>query len=199
MDEDKSKKLIELELDQLIISMDGLTKKTYEKVRVKSDYDTVINNIDNLLRLRGNRKKPFIRMQYTEVPENRHETEEFYKYWKDKVDEVSISYYLEFDSVEKSKENNKEVPVYRYSCEQLWQRVVVLCDGRVSLCGTDIIPHVVVGNANTQSISDIWQSKKLNNIRRLHKEGGYSKMPMCKICVHHQSESDKFQLETLFK
>ena len=199
MTEEKSKALLEAGLDQLVISMDGLTKETYELIRVKSNYDVMMENVKKLLDLRGKKSKPFIRIQYTEQVENRHETEAFYNYWKDKVDEVSISYYLEFDSVEKAKLNNKVIPVYDgFACEQLWQRLVVLSDGRVTLCGTDIMPHVVVGNVNEQSLYDVWNSKKMKSIRKLHQDGDYSKMPMCKVCVHNQHESDLFQENTQF-
>jgi radical SAM protein with 4Fe4S-binding SPASM domain len=197
---EKAQQIIDLGLDQLIISMDGLTKKTYETVRIKSNYDTVIKNIHNLLELRGNKKKPFVRMQYTEVEENRHETKDFYDYWKNKVDEVSISYYVEFSSLEKSKASKNEIPIYDgFSCEQLWQRVVILSDGRVSLCGTDIVPNAIVGDVNHQSIKEIWNSKKLNKIRNLHKNNNYHKMPFCKICVQNQHASNEFESNTLFK
>ena len=195
-----AKNVIDSGLDQLIISMDGLTKETYEKIRVKSNYDVVMENVHRFIELRGGeKKKPFIRIQYTEVPENRHETADFYNYWKDKVNEVSISYFYEFDSPEKARKMNKEIPVYEnFSCEQLWQRIVVLCDGRVSLCGSDVIPETVVGDAKVQSIRDIWHSKKMKNIRKLHQEGNYYKIPMCKVCVHNQKESVKFRNNTLF-
>ncbi len=36
---------------------------------------------------------------------------------------------------------------------------------------------------DTQTIEEVWNSEKLNNIRSLHNEGKRNTMPICKHCV----------------
>ncbi len=52
LDEQKIRRLVELGLDRLILSMDGATKETYEKLRVNSNFDKVIANIRNFVRIK---------------------------------------------------------------------------------------------------------------------------------------------------
>jgi radical SAM protein with 4Fe4S-binding SPASM domain len=46
------KRLIELEIDKLYISIVGATKETYEKIMVNSDFDKVIKNMKTLIKLK---------------------------------------------------------------------------------------------------------------------------------------------------
>lgn len=52
LDEKKAKELINLGVDMLILSIDGATKKTYEKIRVNSNFDRVVRNIKNFVKLK---------------------------------------------------------------------------------------------------------------------------------------------------
>lgn len=58
--EEVSKKIIDSGLDRLIISLDSADKKSYEKVRKGASYDKVITNISNFIRIRGQKKDPFV-------------------------------------------------------------------------------------------------------------------------------------------
>jgi radical SAM protein with 4Fe4S-binding SPASM domain len=54
--------IIQMKLDRIIASIDGATKQTYEKVRVGSDFDVVIANLRNLIRLKKEKKAFFPRI-----------------------------------------------------------------------------------------------------------------------------------------
>ena len=45
LDEQKSRALLNSKLDSIIFSVDGASKETYEKIRLKGDYDIVTKNI----------------------------------------------------------------------------------------------------------------------------------------------------------
>ena len=189
MDEDMCRAIVSAGLDQIIISMDGFTKETFEKIRVGADYDKVLNNVKTLIAVCGTSRKPFIRLQYTEQEMNKHETSLFYEYWKGKVDEISISYCKEFSSPQ--KEDHNAAPVHEFYCQQPFQRLVIMTDGSVTVCATDVMGSIVIGNVNETSIEDIWHGKKLNAFREMHKSGNYYKHPMCRICVNHLFESNQ--------
>lgn len=52
LDEEKAKRLLDLDIDHLAISLDGATPETYEKIRVGADFENVISNIDRFCTLR---------------------------------------------------------------------------------------------------------------------------------------------------
>lgn len=183
MNKDISREIVDAKLDQLIISIDGLTKGTYEKIRVGADYDVVVSNLKTLIALRGRLKKPFIRLQYTESDINRHETSEFYRYWKDKVDEITISYCQDFGSPEKNNPNN--MPIHKFCCKQPFQRLVVMADGTVGACATDVMGSICFGNIRNSSLKELWSCQKINELRQQHKTGHYHLNSMCRVCAHN--------------
>ncbi|MFA6217286.1 MAG: radical SAM/SPASM domain-containing protein [Candidatus Omnitrophota bacterium] len=189
MNQNIGREIVEAKLDQLIISIDGFTKQTYEKIRIGADYDAVIENIKNLIDIRGKSRKPFIRLQYTESGINRHETREFYEYWHKRVDEITISYCQEFGSIQKNNPFN--VPLHEYCCKQPFQRLVVMTDGTVCVCATDVAGNITIGNVNTASLKDLWNCPKIQELRGQHKSGNYYLSPMCRICAHNISLSNK--------
>lgn len=189
MDEAMCRNILSSGLDQIVISIDGITKETYEKIRIGADYDQVLNNLRTLVLLRGKLRKPFIRLQYTESDANRHETQDFYNYWRAKVDEITISYCKEFGSPQ--KENAGVIPVHQYCCDQPFQRLIIMTDGTVTVCATDVMGSIAIGNVNETSIKELWHGARINELRKQHKSGNYHLNPMCRICVHHLYESNQ--------
>lgn len=65
-------KLINSKLDLIFISLDGATKKTYEKIRRGAKFETVINNIKNFVKLRKNlkSKKPKLTIRFLASSQN---------------------------------------------------------------------------------------------------------------------------------
>lgn len=55
LDEEKAKRLLDLDIDHLAISLDGATPGTYEKIRVGADFENVISNVDRFCTLRDER------------------------------------------------------------------------------------------------------------------------------------------------
>ena len=189
MDESVSKAIVDARMDQIVISIDGFTKETYEKIRIGADYDVVIDNLKTLLKLRGSQRKPFIRLQYTESDVNRHETEMFYRYWHGKVDEITVSYCQDFGSPEKN--DAARVPTYEFSCKQPFQRLVIMTDGSVCICATDVMGYNIIGNIHQTTLRELWKSSKINEVRRLHKEGQYFQNDMCRICAHNMNMANQ--------
>lgn len=185
LDKETSRQLVDLGMDIVIISIDGFTKETYEKIRRGAVYETVVQNVEQLLKFKKERNasKPFVRIQYTQSENNLSETEAFLAFWKDKVNEVSISYYQDFDSVVAGKEQPRFAgKTKRVSCVYPWLRLVIVPDGRVTICACDVMLKQVVGNINKNTIKEIWHSKEMGRIRKLHTDGRLDLLPTCKVC-----------------
>jgi len=77
VNEANARKLIELGVNCIWISMDGAIKETYEKIKVGCDFEKALSNIKMLLRLKKELNSPFPmlcfrfvvnRLNYTEMP-----------------------------------------------------------------------------------------------------------------------------------
>lgn len=179
--EELSVKLIEAGLDKIIFSLDSANEETYKKIRVGSDFNTVVGNIGNLNRLKADMSivKPltFASMIKTEL--NNSEEEEFAAFFGEMVDNIYIANSTEQDKTQ--LETSKKIE--GFSCEQIWQRLIIDWSGKVVPCCYDTEFYYTLGDISKDSIHDIWHGKKLSELRRLHAEGRYDEIEICKICA----------------
>lgn len=177
LNEKKAKELIDAGLDRIIFSFDGATKKTYEKIRRGSDYEKVVDNIKNLVRLRWERglKRPLIRVQMVKMPLNEKEVEDFLRFWLPIANRVAVSAVMDFSG-------KKEEEIEHFPCPQIWQRLMICWDGEARMCCGDWYGGFPLGNVKEMSLYDIWHGEKLNRVRKLHSEGNFDKIPACARC-----------------
>jgi len=175
--------LVRAEVDKVIFSVDGCYSKTYEAIRIGADFRKVEYNIDFLHRLRGNRKFPLIGIHAVIQDLNREEIEngDFEYYWKPWADE--IAFMEEFDMVEGSVDNT---PLPHWHCAQLWQRLIVLWDGKVVPCcgGIDYENGTVysIGDSYKNTLKEIWNSQESQYLKALHTLGMSHLIAMCSRC-----------------
>ncbi|MBF0342840.1 MAG: radical SAM protein [Nitrospirae bacterium] len=67
-------------LDEIIVSIDGLTGATYNKVRVNGDFNRVLAALRSIKEHRGNRDAPVVRINYTMLRLNVEELEGVYEF-----------------------------------------------------------------------------------------------------------------------
>ncbi|GAG29682.1 unnamed protein product, partial [marine sediment metagenome] len=80
-------------LDRIIISVDGNSKETYEKIRIGGDFNRLVRNIESFVQQKRDRmqSKPFVRVQLVRMQENLFEIEDFRRRWEKRVDDIRIS------------------------------------------------------------------------------------------------------------
>lgn len=176
LNEEKINELIDAGLDRIIFSFDGATKETYEKIRIGSNYESVVNNIKTLVKLRNAKglKRPCVRVQLVRQEENIKEVDDFIEMWKDIVNRIGIIEKRSKDGVKKYKE--------AFPCPQIWQRMIICWDGEVRMCCGDWNGEIILGDAKKHSLAKLWRSEEYLKIRELHKKGEFYKIPVCAKC-----------------
>ena len=180
---DISGRLIEAGLDRISVSFEGTEKEFYEKNRVGSDYDTVLNNIKTLQRLKKDRgvNHPRIRVQTVLLAELRDRLREYTAFWKEHADEIG---YLDL----KDEPARHKGLVYAWACPQLWQRLTITFDGTILPCVHDAYQELALGNVKDTSLWDAWTNEKLERIREAHKKGLSHEINACDGCSLRTSE-----------
>ncbi len=182
--EQKCRDIIEAGLDRISISIDGTEKISYETVRVGAKFDTVVGNIETLLKVRKEMKSasPKIRIQTVKLPGI--DDEAYKQKWKYFADEVAMLEYTD----ESKRENGIEA---KWACPQLWQRLTIEWDGSVFACNNDSLRGLYLGNARERSIHDCWHDEKLMEIRELHKKGLSHRVKACDGCPWRTAQINK--------
>jgi MoaA/NifB/PqqE/SkfB family radical SAM enzyme len=57
MNEKAARRIVELGIDQVFLSLDGATKETYEQIRAGANFDKVIANVRRLIQIKRNMRK----------------------------------------------------------------------------------------------------------------------------------------------
>lgn len=179
MDEKMARALIDAHLDKVIFSVEHYQKETYEKIRVGATWDQVLGNIKRLMALKQTLRTswPVVRVQTCKFPG--FDLKEYNRFWSQIVDDVAYNDLLDYGEYIKVPKSDPEPA---FCCPQLWQRLMVMWDGKVTLCCGDQNVEMVVGNAKAESLHDIWTSNRVSQFREWHKNGESHKMLICNRC-----------------
>ncbi len=178
--------LISSRLDKITISMDGINKKTYEAIRVGSNFELVMKNLKTLLDLKKKARSPYpeVTLQILRLQANAHERKRFIQYWSKKADVVTVTNIgattADPDILKLSLRQNKEHT--RIPCPQLWQRLSVFWDGTITACCGDYQGFLRLGHIGKNTLSKIWQGRKLNDLRQKHADRDFKDL-ICEKCT----------------
>ncbi len=186
-----SEQLIRSGLDKLFFSFDSPYKDKYEAIRIGADYNVVINNIITFQVIRRQIKsnKPITRVSLVKMSQNDKELEDYVKLFQPYVDCIT---YTDAFYLEKAPQNQMMSQNVKrdFCCPMLWQRLVISWDGLCYPCCRDEMELYCIGNANIESIKDIWKSNKLESLRLAHISGMWDNYKMCNICQKSVKPSD---------
>ena len=221
--DDIIKGLISSGLPRLQISLDANTKETYEKIRTGGNFDDVIKKALRFLEIRDelNVKLPTLRVNFVKTETNKHELDDFVKFWEDKADSIGIQDLVGvMDGY--GKKTEQEIENINLSgdfrCAQPFQRVTMRYNGNVLPCCTFYAAEMPIGQIKTNTktkfsevdniglldkslkskliigtIKEIWNGEQMTFIRDIHKKGEFWRHPVCKKCVLSTSHFDETQ------
>ena len=167
-------------VSQVIISSDHYIKKDYQRLRLGSNVEKVVENVDRLYEIR----KKFYPDSITEIRisgidnDRNLDRKKFKNFWIKRSDHVTASYPLErWDTY-----NNKPHDKITDACENLWDRMYVWFDGKTNPCDADYKSYLNYGDAKKNSLKKIWNDKIIEKTRRMHLAKERNKIVPCDRC-----------------
>lgn len=181
---EKASEIVASGLDRLIISIDGLTQKTYESYRVHGQLSKVIEGSKNIVEAKksANSNTPHLIFQFLVVKPNEHEAAGVFKLANELgIDEVRLKTAQVYDY----KNGNPLIPEQekyaRYEkqkngtyklkyktgnhCWRMWSSCVFTWDAKVVPCCFDKDAHHQLGSALEVPFAEIWKSHSYNQFR----------------------------------
>ncbi|MBU1937063.1 radical SAM protein [bacterium] len=197
--ENVSTALIQAGLDDLIVSIDGLTPETYKIYRVGGELQQVISGMKTLRRLRDEQgaRHPRIILQWLPMKHNEHELPDVKiraaEWGADAVEIKTTQIYSEEDAEKflpenlhlsryQRREKGWEVQRRYQNCRRLWFSCQIDWDGTVVPCCFDKDEEVVMGNLHEAPLAEIWRGKKYQQLRHLLLTQGRI-LEMCRNCT----------------
>lgn len=182
---EKAKEIVNSGLDRLIISIDGLTQKTYENYRVNGKLEKVIDGAKNMVVAKKelHSKTPHLIFQFLVVRQNEHEVNSVFNLARELgIDEVRIKTAQLYDyqdgnvlmpenekySRYKLKSDGKFHLKYKTAnhCWRMWSSCVLTWDGKVVPCCFDKDAKYVLGSLTQNDFKKIWQAPEYVKFRK---------------------------------
>lgn len=186
MDREMSKGLANSGLDEILISIDGLARKTYDSIRCGGDLDQVEQNIYWLKQAKG--IKPKIIVQFIVSDENRREEASFIEYWTRRGVTVKVRRRLGWGTGVDAPDldiKHRDMP-----CPWLMRQMIILNDGTVAQCDADYEGEYSDSNINDVTVQEAWLNGLF--VRRLqHLDLDFDYEP-CKNCKDWQVGKSAF-------
>ena len=84
--------------------------------------------------------------------------------------------------------------VIKNMCNLPFEQLVIGSNGNVGLCCEDMYKLIDFGNANNNSLLEIWNSDKFNHYRKELKNKNRKILDLCKSCMHQGNHKEHYPI-----
>lgn len=174
-----ARQIISAKIDRLNISIGASIPEIYKKVR-GGDLAKVVEQVEQFLTLKKELNSPIIvsvqiinlvNLDFTD------EIKKFKLFWQHKDVDIEV-----WDELSWGVKDLKKTVKFRYPCFSLWNSFNINSDGIVTACCIDWNQQLVIGNINTNIITEIWRDEALQKLRQIHIDNKESNLPLCGKC-----------------
>jgi len=188
LNKDIASRIMEMNFFQIGFSLNAYSREMFELMDKGLDYDRVHNNIECFLSLREKiNNATRISIQMVVSKKNSSEQKPFLGRWKKKLrkgDKLTFLYAHNWGGGEEEPNSSRTVNRFKLPCSRLWDNsLTIRSDGKGSICCMDYENSVNIGSVEDISLNSIWNSKTLNNIRKLHIGGNFNAVSVCANCT----------------
>lgn len=176
-------RLKRLNITELRLSVFGFSKDCYKKMMPGLNHDITFKK----LKIISDYMKDSSTIVSIVMIDNGEIPEIEFNHMRELCDNLGFKFerwgFLDRSNNVKYKSNNINNPKV-VSCEQNrpLERMHILSDGRVIMCCQDWSHSIVLGNINNNTIKEIWNSKKYNDIRESLYDKNKESPKICKHC-----------------
>lgn len=172
--------------DGIKVSVHGLEKETYERAMVGLNFDKTMRNLEYLAERLRNRSRPRVMIStvYTDdVARQGYET--MRRFWAEKGFAFTL---INVENragtlMDRMAALTSQRWTVRDWCKRPLKQLNILPNGDVVLCCADWRGEVIVGNARTQSLYEIWHGEVLNHYRARLRAGEVADLRPCNRCM----------------
>lgn len=166
---DALKYLVEKNINSIKFSLNGYSRETHKKIIGVDTFDTVINNLKELIQYR-NEIKSSTQISASSIC---YEIDEQDKFVNDVKKIVDCFYYTQLFN-HAGKVNNSPIKYKKYNyldnlcrlpCYGLYNMCHIKSNGDINICRWGVDSEFVIGNILNDKLDDVWFSDKANKLR----------------------------------
>ena len=194
--EDDFTAAIDTGVHRVTFSIDGVRPDLLAHLRGGADLAQVEAAVHGLYAAREKveRARPLIHVNMVCHEEIEDDVPAFVERWRNVADEITVN-----RCRPPGAKVPLELPFDRVPCFNLDQVFVMTWDGTVGMCGEDPQEHHVLGHFPARSLAEIWRGEVMERARRLHREGRWDEIPLCRSCDAWCQEFNRVRHEPGFE
>ncbi len=179
-----AKTLVDMQVDFLAFSIDGINPQTHDYFRRNAKLKTIEANVSRLIEEKERRGSQLPHLSFNMVGYEQilDQAEGYVRKWLPHAQSVSIAKFRPVGSRSLWDDKHGQQPPFK-PCPLLFNQLVIGVDGRVGLCCEDINLEVPVGKIQERSIIEIYNhSKELKEYRQAHERQDLRQLLLCSDC-----------------
>jgi MoaA/NifB/PqqE/SkfB family radical SAM enzyme len=172
------KEIIGWGIDTIVVSVDGLDARTYEKIKIGSRYEDLKKLVLDFHRYRNSCKQthPVVEIRHIIMPtESAAQILRFRNYWLTMADTVRFN---AFEPASGFFEVDDPAPP---RCRQIRRELCIQWDGRVPICGGY---REYAGSVRDYSLRELWRHPRMEFLRQCNLNRDFGQVPLCRRCCH---------------
>jgi len=184
---ERSEEILDSGVTDVLMSIDGTDKETFEAIRVKLNFEEVVNNAIKFIKLRDKiNPDTKVRIRMIRQDKNKHQWPDFKRFWEQYTSQNDKVYYTNIHNWGNQLKNFKPISMgdgFAHPCIAPWSLMTIFSNGDAPLCNIDFNNNYLIGEVRTQSIKDVWNSPQMKEYRELHITGRRNEIPICEHCT----------------
>jgi len=189
------RRLVDMGAHSVKFSFQGVDRKSYREMRSTDYFEELMAKVELLHRIRGAAAFPYIHVSTTityEGPELVAAFRERVAAFTDKATvgrtelerfDISKARLTDEERAVLARMKQEDKLVRRHPrCPEVFDKLSVLWDGRVSACCRDFDAAMLVGDVRETPLAEIWKSPRIEAYRAGLARGEYDRFPLCRIC-----------------
>jgi spiro-SPASM protein len=154
-------------LDKIIFSLDGNSKDIFEKIRLNSNFDEVLENVNNFVDAVEKKGGPHCEVKIIQFSSNQSEIDRFKRRWDRYKKTIVHVMWLSTWGGQLPELNNLSQHLSPYNsskrsvCADLWFKMQIDWSGEVALCCWDWAGTASLGNVLNTSVQEIWNGDEI--------------------------------------
>lgn len=180
--------LLDSGLDRLECSMDALDRAGYEAMRGRDHFQRAAQNVRYFLERKAarGRRAPVTSIQFMRTPAVEAALLQIVDGWRpflgadDFIMTIAPNSFggaIEVRTPESAAPGARRLP-----CAWLFEALVILQDGTVTMCGADWDASAPLGNVRAATITEIWNGPEAQRRRAAHLDGRFDAVGPCAAC-----------------
>lgn len=191
-------RLVEAGLDTIICSIDGIRKETHESIRIKTNFEQIVENVKRFIEIRNNHGATRVLIRFIRQKLNFEEWPAFHQEWirlldPDKGDDViRFDVHNWGDKINEYEEKTWDTDhSSTFICSDLMERFIVFSDGNVGFCCADDNGFFKLGTIPSDDPIEIFNNELFTHYRNTMREGRVDELDVCKNCTIMRSRLKK--------